>query len=228
MTEPTPYEESWLNIVDGLRANPGISVARDAKGDIDLTAGDVPEAFAELAEWENITLDPSLQENYLRFHELASQWETVQPYEFVAGEFRLTPIAHLIHEDPPSFASALYSDDERLFGAELRIIDEAPYTGAGTFAALRLQSEVDNPEIWFTDHRQGLWKMDLGYHGYFEVLRLTKGAFDWQHLFTQAPLTSEEFEITADRLKNMLTALPGLFPEHDYEPLQERLAARLR
>ncbi|TLS43507.1 hypothetical protein FE633_25515 [Streptomyces montanus] len=227
MTDLTAYEQSWLNVVDGLRGSPGITVMRDLKGDIDPTAGDVAEAFEELADWENITLDPSLQENHFRFSELGSQWKTVEPYAFVAGEFRLTPIAHVIHEDPPSFASSLYSDDERRLGSELRIIDEAPYTGAGTFAALRLQSGVENPEIWFTDHRQGLWKMNLDYSGYFETLQLTKGAYDWQHLFTEAPLASREFEITVGRLKNMLDALPRIFPDHDYGSLRQRLVERI-
>ncbi|SHM34515.1 hypothetical protein [Streptomyces yunnanensis] len=226
MTARTPHEVRWLAIVEQLRDSPGITVSRDITADIDMTAGDVPEAFAELAEWEGIRLSSSLQENYLRFHELGSQWQTAEPYPFVAGEFRLRPIAHVIHEQSPDCASSLYSAEEREIISELRIIDEAPFTGAGTFSALRLQSDVEDPEIWYTDHRQGLWKMDLGYHQYFETLRLTRGAYDWQHLFTEAPLSSDGYDITVDRLTNMLDSLPRIFTEDDYGDLRDRWEAR--
>lgn len=43
---------------------------------------------------------------------------------------------------------------------------------------------------------------------------MTKGAFDWQALFTQAPLGEEEFEPVRRRVEGMLEALPALFPGH--------------
>ncbi|MFF4951633.1 hypothetical protein ACWC2K_08580 [Streptomyces chattanoogensis] len=227
MTQHTPFEECWLHTLQELRSNPGIQVMRDSEGPPDLTIEDVLESFDELEDRENITLAPALQENYLRHSEIGSQWKTVGPYAFVTAEFNFTPLARLVHEEPPTFGSALSSAEERRLVSELRVIDEAPVTGTGSFAALRLQPEVEEPEIWFTDGERGIWQMDLGYFGYFEALRLTKGTFGWQYLFTEAPLVSEEFEGPTDRLKNMFESLPQIFPDHDYEPLRARFAERM-
>ncbi|MGP3973997.1 hypothetical protein ACTWQF_08085 [Streptomyces sp. 8N114] len=69
--------------------------------------------------------------------------------------------------------------------------------------------------------------MDIGYRAYLDILRMTRGAFSWQFLFTQAPLGSEEFSRVRGRVEGMLDQLPNLFPQHDYEPLRQRLAARV-
>ncbi|MGW7487935.1 hypothetical protein [Streptomyces sp. NPDC054786] len=227
MTDRTPFEECWLSILQSLRRSPGIHVMRDVEGPAELAVEDVLESFDELEDREKVTLPPALQEPHLQLSEIGSQWKTVEPYAFVTAEFHFTPIAHLVHEDPPVFASSLSSDDERQLVSELRVIDEAPVTGMGSFAALRLQPEAEEPEIWFTDGERGIWKMDLDYFGYFEALQLTKGAFDWQHLFTEAPLDTEEFASAVDRLRNMLEALPRIFPDLDYAPLRSRLEERL-
>ncbi|MFI9047828.1 hypothetical protein [Streptomyces sp. NPDC053427] len=227
MTHHTSFEDDWLNILQGLRNHPGIHVMRDTEGPLDLTIEDVLESFDELQDRENITLPPVFQENYLRHSEISSQWKTVGPYAFVTAEFNFTPLAHLVHEDPPVFGSSNSSDEERRLVSELRVIDESPVTGTGSFAAIRLQPGVEEPEIWFTDGERGIWQMDLDYFGYFQSLKLTKGAFGWQYLFTRAPLETEEFESAVDRLKNMLESLPRIFPEHDYEPLRARFAERM-
>ncbi|MEU0570443.1 hypothetical protein ABZ297_34340 [Nonomuraea sp. NPDC005983] len=70
--------------------------------------------------------------------------------------------------------------------------------------------------------------MDVDYREYLDILQLTKGAFNWQFLFTRAPLGDGEFEPVCERIANMLDALPIMFPEHNYEPLRERFSARLR
>ncbi|KAA5836077.1 hypothetical protein ABT337_23195 [Saccharopolyspora hirsuta] len=227
-TEPTAYERSWLEVVRALDENPAIEVSYEHQGDVQLEATDASGSFDDLEDWEGISLDRSLCELNIRFAELGRQWQTAGPHAWVAGEFHLTPLALLVHEDPPSFESSLHSEAERRVGAELRVIDEGPVTGAGHFAAIRLQPGVGNPEVWYSDSHSRLWKMDLDYPGYLEALRITKGAYDWQHLFTEAPLGTEEYDRTPDRLADMLEALPEIFPDHDYEPLRARLAERLR
>jgi hypothetical protein len=225
LEEPTPYEQGWLKILDELQDSPAVDVMHEAREDIDLTAEDT--AFDELAEWEGVEIGAELRSAYIRFSQLGSQWRTVDPCPYLAGEFRLTPLPLAVHEDPPEFTSSLYSDEQRELATGFRVIDAGPFTGTGSFVALRLQSGVENPEVWFSDHRTNtLWRLDLDYRAYMDALRLTKGVFDWQHLFTEAPLSDEEFAGTAADLRVMLDVLPEIFPDHDYTDLRARLRER--
>ncbi|MFH8693300.1 hypothetical protein [Streptomyces chartreusis] len=227
LEEPTSYEEGWLTVLDELRDGPAVEVLNEVQDDIDLMVED--SAFDDLADWEGVELDESIRHAYVRFSQLGSQWRTVDPHRDLAGEFRISPLPLAVHEDPPEFPSSLYSDEQREIASGFRVIDSSPFTGTGSFVAMRLQAGVANPEIWFSDHRtNSLWKLDLDYVEYMESLRLTKGVFDWQHLFTEAPLHEEEFEGTARELQAMLEILPRVFPEHDYASLHARLAERLR
>ncbi|MET9394032.1 hypothetical protein ABZY20_27100 [Streptomyces sp. NPDC006624] len=226
LEKPTPYEQGWLRILDALRDNPAVDVMNEVRLDIDLTAEDT--AFDELAEWEGVEIDADLRAAYIRFAQLGVQWRTVAPCPELTGEFHLTPLPLAVHEDPPEFTSPLFSDERRLLADKLRVIDDSPFTGTGSFTALRLQPGVGNPEVWFSDHRtNSLWLMDVDYCAYMDALRLTKGVFDWQHLFTDAPLDDDEFTGTAADLRAMLDVLPELFPTHDYTDLRARLEARL-
>ncbi|MFJ9406301.1 hypothetical protein [Streptomyces sp. NPDC101393] len=222
MQNVTPWEQGWVRIQEELRHHPGIQVVHETQGPV--TRDSVPGATEGPS---GPHLDASLYERSVRFSEIGSQWKTIDPYQLVTGEFFLTPLQQAVRENPPSFDPSLYSDEEQRIGVELRVIDDAPFTGTGSFVAIRLQSGVKNLEIWFSDHERGLWQMDLDYNTYVEHLRLTKGAFGWQHLYTQAPLNEWEFERTADRIVRMLDVLPHVFPECDYTPLRERLSARL-
>ncbi|MGP4089429.1 hypothetical protein [Streptomyces sp. KR55] len=227
LEEPTAYEEGWLRVLDELRDSPAIDVLNEVQDDIDLTAED--SLFDDLAEWEGVELGAELRNAYIRFSQLGSQWQTVPPHPDLAGEFRLSPLPLAVHEDAPEFPSSLYSDEQRELATGFRVIDSSPFTGTGSLVAVRLQPGMENPEIWFSDHRtNSLWKMDLDYAEYMETLRLTKGVFDWQHLFTEAPLNDEEYVGTARDLQAMLDILPSVFPDHDYAPLHARLAERLR
>lgn len=225
LEEPTPYEQGWLKILDELRESPAVDVMHEAREDIDLTAED--SAFDDLAEWEGIEIGSELRSAYIRFAQLGSQWRTTDPYVYLTGEFRLTPLPLAVHEDAPEFTSGLYSDEQRELATGFRVIDASPFTGTGSFVALRLQPGVENPEVWFSDHRTNtLWPLDLDYRAYLDALRLTKGVFDWQHLFTAAPLDQEEFAGTRENLQVMLDVLPELFPDHDYTDLRARLRER--
>ncbi|MFC9424401.1 hypothetical protein [Streptomyces sp. NPDC056987] len=227
LDEPTSYEWDWLRVLDELRDSPAIDVLNEAREGIDLLAED--SAFDDLAEWEGIEIGTEPRSAYIRFSQLGSQWRTVAPYPALAGEFRLTPLPLAVHEESPEFPSSLYSDEQRELATGFRVIDSSPFTGTGSFVALRLQPGVGNPEVWFSDHRTNtLWQMDLDYRQYVDTLRLTKGVFDWQHLFTEAPLDDVEFPGTAADLQVMLEVLPTVFAHHDYAPLHTQLAERLR
>ncbi|WP_330316954.1 hypothetical protein [Streptomyces platensis] len=219
----TPWEQEWVRIQEELREHPGVQVFRDTRGPMNPDA--VPSASG--SSERHPPLDSSLYERSVRFSEIGSQWKTVDPYPLVTGEFFLTPLPKAVREIPPSFPPSLYPEEEQRIGAELHIIDDAPYTGAGSFVGIRIQPEVTDPEIWFSDHTRGLWQMDLDYHTYVEYLRRTKGAFGWQHLYTRAPLNDWEFERTADRIARMLDVLPQVFPDYDYTPLRQQLEVRL-
>lgn len=216
MAKRNTGDERWIDVLEELRSAAGVDVSNEVLSPI--------ESEPSMA---GLSLESAAVECSPRFSEICSQWETVEPYAFVSGEFYLTSIARAVQSEAPDFSSSLHSESERALGAELRIIDEAPFTGSGSFAALRLQSGVTRPEIWYADHRQGLWRMDLDYCKYLDVLTVTKGSFDWQHLFTDAPLHREEFQRAVRRLTNMLDALPRIFPDHDYEPLKARLSERI-
>ncbi|MFG1671168.1 hypothetical protein [Streptomyces sp. Y7] len=221
----TAYEEGWFSVLQELRDSPGVQVLNEFVGEIEPSAD--ASSFDDLEEWEGIRLAPSYHDDFIRFERLGSQWQTVSSSAFVAGEFSLTPLPLAVHEDPPDFSSSLYSDRERELGDQLRIIDEHPFTGSGIYVALRLQAGIEDPEVWLSDNT-GLWKMDLDYRQYLETLRLTKGAFGWQHLFTEAPVRSEQqFETVVNQLNSLLEVLPELFPDHDYTDLRARLEARL-
>lgn len=212
----TAEEMGWTAVLEELRSASGVEVSHEVLGAVEADPNP-----------ESVPLDPGLVRCSPRFSEIGIQWGTVEPYAPVSGEFYLTPVASAIKGEAPDFSSDLHSESERAVGAELRIIDDAPYTGAGMYTALRLQAGVANPEIWFADHLRGLWRMNLDYREYLRVLTMTKGAFSWQHLFTDAPLDDSEFSRIPGRLTNMLDVLPRIFPDHDYEPLRERLVERL-
>lgn len=223
MANLTEWEQGWAQVQEDLRQSPGVQVFRDVQGPV--TQVDRPSDEGE--PQGGPSLAPSLHERSVRFSEIGSQWQTVEPYPFVTGEFYLIPLSQAVNEDPPEFESSFHSKKEQRIGKELRVIDDSPFTGAGSFAAIRLQAGVTDPEVWFSDHLRGLWKMDLDYRTYMGLLRLTKGAFGWQHLFTEAPLGDEDFQRTADRITNMIDALPQIFPNADYSGLRARSEARL-
>ncbi|EID56303.1 hypothetical protein [Saccharomonospora xinjiangensis] len=225
LEEPTASEQSWLEVLDELCESTAVEVLNETRGDIDLTAEDT--AFDDLAEWEGFDISAEIRGDYLRFSQLGSQWRTLDPYPDLTGEFCLVPLPLAVHEDAPEFPSALYSDEQRELATGFRVIDSSPLTGTGSFAVVRLQRGVGNPEVWFSDHQTNtLWRMGLDYRGYLDALRLTKGVFGWQHLFTKAPLDDQEFAGTAADLQTMLDVLPELFPDHDYSDLRARLRGR--
>lgn len=229
MTELTAYETTWLGVLEELRSCPDIRLGKDHQGQLDI-ARDADQVFAELAERDGIVLDPSLKRCHLRFSSLAAVWDIPCPeYEeesLIAGEFDLNNIHQAIQFGP--LTERLYSPtpEELQLYSELRSFDGTGETGVGHLSMLRIQPGVANPELWFDATTGGYHRMDIDYPGYLEALRITKGTFGWQFLFTDVSLDDGEFEVSGQFMEIMLDVFPKLFPDHDYTPLRARLAER--
>ncbi|MEN3616176.1 hypothetical protein AAH979_42775 [Plantactinospora sp. ZYX-F-223] len=230
MSSLTPQESSWLDLLAELRNSPAIHVYNEYNGPIDDSLGDASEAMSELADDYGVHLDPSFRELYTRFSGIGSSWRTTEEYPFISGEFHIASIQLEIEQAPPKLGWTESPIDDPDLEYELRTIDGTPDSGVGTLAAVRIQPGPGtvNPEIWFDHGSRGVWKLDLDYRGYMEALRVTKGTFGWQYLFTDVRLRGDDFGGIGERLSNMLNVFPDLFPDYDYKPLRRRLAARLR
>ncbi|MEV0146829.1 MULTISPECIES: hypothetical protein [unclassified Nonomuraea] len=223
MAELTAYEAGWRKVCGDLDNHPRIKVLRALQSELDGSFTDVAASWAALVGEQEVKPPAALERCGLRFRELGRQWMGEGPY--VNGEFYLTHIARASSPRQGEAWIESWEGKELFPPSQLRIIDEHPITGTGHYAALRLLPGGNEPEIWWVaEPRYGAWKMDVGYAEYLDMLQLTKGAFEWQFLFTRAPLDSEEFEGVRARIENMLDTLPILFPEHDYEPLIERFS----
>ncbi|MEU6714174.1 hypothetical protein ABZ897_22125 [Nonomuraea sp. NPDC046802] len=230
MTELTAYEMTWLGVLEELRSCPDIRLSTDLQGQLDV-ARDADQVFTELAERDGIVLDPSLKRCHMRFSSLAAVWDVPDPeYEeesLIAGEFDLSNIFEAIQLGP--LVERWYDptpEELRLF-SELRSFDGTGETGVGHLSLLRIQPGVANPELWFDATTKGHHRMDVDYPGYLEALRITKGTFGWQFLFTDVSLDDDgEFKVSGRFMEIMLDVFPKLFPDHDYAPLRARLAER--
>jgi hypothetical protein len=231
MTEPTPYERRWLDVLAELRncPDPDLHVTRDHQGP--LTAEPADALFGNLAERDGVVLDPALKQCFLRFDGLGACWtfgeEETDP--LFSGEFNVSPLIQTIRKRPPVERYPDPSPEQLELLSELRDFDGTPMTGVGHISSLRInQGGVHNPQIWFSDGPLGIHRMDVDLCGYLDALCITKGTFGWQYLFTDVSLADEDQEVTAELLTEMLAVFPDLFPDHDYEPLRARLAERLR
>ncbi|MGX1567374.1 hypothetical protein [Streptomyces sp. NPDC055506] len=189
--------------------------------------GDASTEFSNLAEFDDISLDPSLQTCYFRFISIAAAWEVVESDTSIAGEFDVGHISDVLSGDPPELGWPSPTADERELASQLRGFDGTTTTGVGHLTALRVQPGVANPELWFDAGPLGVHRMDIDFCAYLDALRVTKGTFGWQYLFTEASLAQKDHEGTARRLSGMLDLFPRLFPAHDYSDLRARLEARL-
>ncbi|KOU60507.1 hypothetical protein ADK57_30155 [Streptomyces sp. MMG1533] len=227
MTDLTPYEHSWVGLLGELRACAALQVSRAEQGPVSQVFGDAATEFANLEEFEGISLDPALQGCYFRFISMAAAWEVAESESPIAGEFDVAHISDVLSGNPPELGWPNPTPAERELLSQLRGFDGTTMTGVGHLTALRVQPGVGNPELWFDTGPLGVHRMDIDYCAYLDALRVTKGTFGWQYLFTEVSLAREDHESTAQRLTGMLDLFPRLFPAHDYSDLRARLEARL-
>lgn len=227
MTDLTPYERSWVSVLDELRACAALQVSRAEQGPVSQVFGDAPTEFANLEEFEGISLDPALQGCYFRFISMAASWKVAESESSIAGEFDVAHISDALSGNPPELGWPNPSPAERDLLSQLRSLDGTTTTGVGHLTALRVQPGVRNTELWFDTGPLGVHRMDLDYCAYLDALRVTKGTFGWQYLFTQVSLAQEDYKGTAQRLTEMLDLFPRLFPAYDYSDLRARLQERM-
>ncbi|MEU0897294.1 hypothetical protein [Streptomyces massasporeus] len=226
MTDLKPYERSWVSVLDELRSCAAVRVSRVEQGPVSQVFGDAETEFANLAEFEDISLDPSLQQCYFRFVSIAAAWEVEDSDTPIAGEFDVAHISDVLSNDPPELGWSNPTREEHELLSQLRGFDGTTTTGVGHLTALRVQPDVPNPELWFDAGPLGVHRLDIDYCAYLDALRMTKGTFGWQYLFAEVSLAQEDYASTARRLSGMLDLFPRLFPAYDYADLRTRLEAR--
>ncbi|GAA2920091.1 MULTISPECIES: hypothetical protein [Streptomyces] len=106
MTDLTPYERSWVSVLDELRSCAALRVSRAEQGPVSQVFGDAPTEFSNLEKFEDISLDPSLQRCYFRFVSIAAAWEVVGSETSIAGEFNVAHISDILSGDPPDLGPA--------------------------------------------------------------------------------------------------------------------------
>ncbi|MFF5670664.1 hypothetical protein [Streptomyces hygroscopicus] len=201
--------------------------------DLDRSLSSIlPEEYDE--SWEGVRFSESMLGCYLRFYELGAAWRTVEDLPDVKGEFSLVNFHDALQVSDPG-AGRAKTDFHREFLSQLCPVDRTPRFGAGMQTYIRLQADVDELELWYSDiadieqpsYPSGFIKLDIGYCEYLKMLLLTKGAYGWQYLFAGISLSRGDFLESINNLKNMLQVFPELFPGRDYSSLRTRLEARL-
>ncbi|MFD8869999.1 hypothetical protein ACFV1F_37685 [Streptomyces sp. NPDC059590] len=192
----------------------------------------LPEEYDE--SWEGVRFSENMLGCYLRFYELGTAWRTVKDLPDARGEFNLINFHDALQVSDPGTGRGK-TDFHREFLSQLCPIDRTPKSGAGIQTYIRMQADVEELELWYSDiadieqppHPPGFIKLEIGYCEYLETLLLTKGAYGWQYLFADISLSRQDFSENANNLKNMLLVFPELFPDRDYSSLRTRLEARL-
>ncbi|MCD9194182.1 hypothetical protein [Streptomyces albireticuli] len=227
MEDLTQCERGLVAMLDELRACPQVALHRDDLWPADESFGDADTVFARIAEWYGVALDPALKRCFFRFAGIMAHWSADAGGRELSGEFTLCDLLSLVADQPPDLGVEFGSEFERELEPRLRVLDDTRFAGAGKLTALRIEPDTPDPELWFFDVSRGFFKLDIDYCGYLEALPLTKGVHGWQYLFTDVRLADEAFRGVLADMRNMLDVLPGLFPDHDYTALTDRLAQRL-
>lgn len=191
-----------------------------------------PEEYND--DWEGVQFSARMKGCALRFLEFGAFWKTRGDLPRIYGEFSLVNFHDALQSSDPGESSAR-NDAERMFLSQLCPIDRTPRSGAGKQTFVRVQPDVTELEIWYSDiadiheppHPPGFVRLDIDYCQYLEALLLTKGVYGWQYLFANVTLSGKSLASAAGYLQRMLHVFPSLFPERDYTPLVARLEARL-
>ncbi|MEV4334876.1 hypothetical protein AB0K02_30900 [Streptomyces sp. NPDC049597] len=232
MVSLTPNEQRHVTSLAEIRNCPVIE-SECSDEELSMPLSDIL-AEEYNSDWEGVIFSGAMQACSLRFAELGAVWSTVGNSPTIKGEFNLVNFHHALQVSDPGTSRGV-TDFQRSFLSQLCPIDRTPRSGAGMQTYIRMQADVDDLELWYSDiadieqppYPPGFIKLDINYCQYLEALLLTKGTYGWQYLFADVSLASGEFTSKGNYLKNMLQVFPDLFPEHDYSSLVPRLEARL-
>ncbi|MFM9373419.1 hypothetical protein [Streptomyces sp. Da 82-17] len=222
----TDCEMRLRNSLDELNQSPLVHVYDSEPGRVREEIGDAQAMLANARAWYGVDLDETLGRCFIRFNKFACYWRIEDPNIELSGEFRIRHFLSTMENEPPE--ADRESEAEQLLYSQYRVLDDAPWGGAGDFVALRIQPDVASPELWYHDFQQNDLLLDLDYCAYLDALAITKGVLGWQYLFADVSLQDEELGTFKQDLTDAMTVLPDLFPEHDYGPLKERLRERIR
>jgi hypothetical protein len=227
----TGFQERCAHVVERLVASPLVSVTHRAFGEDVRDGADADVVFAELAKKAGIHLDEAFRGHYFAPVELHVAWRLTAD-ESIGGEFCLQNIAEWAANGwAPDDWTLPAEQYEKL--CELSVIDYEPHAGTGSVTGIRAGGEAGprsigpDAEIWYFDagaHR--LERLDVNYADYLEAALLTAGIHGWQYLFADVNLRREVNPHTVADLEQMLTELPEILPEQDYEPLRRRFETR--
>ncbi|MFI2367899.1 hypothetical protein [Streptomyces sp. NPDC018833] len=223
--EYTEYEQRHLDSLRELEEASQVRVYHMERGPIEVAVGDAGATFVKISSWRDLELDQELQRCFLRFEGISAHWRFDHQDVSFSGEFSVGHLAASLLTVGVDVDDEDATDEESRLYSELCLFDDQPRGGGDTFAALRIPPGTTSPEIWYHDGPLGLFKMDLDYCTYLDVLLATKGTYGWQHLFTDTE--DSEAGIHVPTMKHMLDVFPAVFPDHDYTDLRTRLEERL-
>jgi hypothetical protein len=212
---------------DALRTSPSVAMRLEEVEPLTAATGGPEMLMLALTEVAHLGIDEAFHRCFVPFIRFALQWDLADADGSAGGELALGYL-HSAVLNPPELASKRMSSEERRLVEGFRVIDDQPLSGRGTLAAVRVDEGKLLGEVWFNDVKRGRWKLDVNYCGYLDALCVTKGYYEWQLLFADVDLAAPEFRNVQQNLERMLTVLPALFPNHDYSPLKDRLAARTK
>lgn len=225
MNSDFPAETRLRKAVGEARGSSAVQVLHECYEPAGGLALDVDVMFETLEE-VGYPLHAKLRDGYLSCRNMALQWHLRKHGAELTGEFDVKSIT-VCPELPLTIEDFIRDESQRLFLAELHVLDEMPRGGSGRLATIRLRGEPDeDPEIWFLD-RDREFRLELDYCDYLANLAITKGASGWQYLFADVPLGDHEFGYVRKKIETMLEVFPEIFPGHDYAPLHRRLQERL-
>jgi hypothetical protein len=227
-TTPDDLAAAFSAMQESLKAAPQLRVDESTHLELPEETNTLSAVVADLKKYAKTELSSALQHCFFPFARFSIYWETAGGGpDLVWGEMALTYLYNVASRDP-SVVTPHTPEAERELLHSLRVIDDQPTGGNGTFAAIRREGSTLQSDVWFFDIKRGTHRLDVDYCGYLYALLDTKGCSGWQYLFADIDLSAAENRGLLARLRRMLKLLPELFPDRDYAPLAERLADRTR
>ncbi|MER5985777.1 hypothetical protein [Streptomyces sp. NPDC001787] len=222
----TAYEKELRDAVAEVQACKSIQTKRYERGPLAIYLKCADDAFEIMRMVQDVPSTAGLEESFHRYSNLSFAWRALEPYDMIAGEFRISHMAEAVVRGPqPSAFDPATSETGRLV-EEFRIFETHPVGGTGTYTALRLAHGEDFPEIWYFDIRQGPTRLHISYGDYLKVMLRTRGLYHWQYLFAEPDKENCGMSVSLPYLRDGLDFLSREFPGDDLSDLGDRLAER--
>lgn len=172
----------------------------------------------EFKEYLDASSDTSLRFYYKKNGKIAG-----------GGEFKLNVLYDtLISTADPMLWHDKMTTDEIDILKTFRVIDEHPDSGDFKLAAFRLEPGVcppNFPDIYFFD-RGSFFKMNINYGTYLDSLNDLLGVGNWQYLFCEINMRSNEYRWLYSELRETLDDFQSLFPGTDYSKYYDLLRSK--